>query len=448
MTGAIGVSPLPPGPRLVPPPTVEQGHAQSSSWWMATEDELVPELQFPQSITVYQRMMTDSQVKSVMRAVALPVQQTVFRLDPNDARDEVVAHCSMNLGLPIKGATDAPLPMPRERDRFSWSQHLQWALLCIRFGFMAFEQVYRYDEKTGLLWLRKLGPRWPKTIERIDITEDGGLATVWQKPPVKAPGREGDGRRYTTSIPLDVSRLVMYVHEREGGSWVGNSLLRAAYRPWIIKDRMTRVWAMRDDRNSMGIPWYTGAEDEDDLGKGEAVAKRLRAGDSSGGAGPWGSKLELLGVTGTLPDVERNVRYQDEQIARSVLANFLNLGNQTGSWALGTTFVDFFTQSLSGLAQLVADTATQHVVEDLVDLNWGTDERAPRIVFDPIAQNANAVVQAVQMLIASGAIFPDPALDAFVRNLIGLPPKAPIPNAQTATGAAEPPPGTGQGSTT
>jgi hypothetical protein len=61
------------------------------------------------------------------------------------------------------------------------------------------------------------------------------------------------------------------------------------------------------------------------------------------------------------------VRYFDEQIARAVLAHFLNLGTQTGSWALGSTFADFFVSSLQATAQQVADTATQHIVEDWVD---------------------------------------------------------------------------------
>jgi hypothetical protein len=48
----------------------------------------------------------------------------------------------------------------------------------------------------------------------------------------------------------------------------------------------------------------------------------------------------------------------------------------------------------------------------------------------------------VQTLIAAGAIFPDPALDAFVRQVVGLPPKAPLPGATTPAGAAGPPAGT------
>ena len=53
-----------------------------------------------------------------------------------------------------------------------------------------------------------------------------------------------------------------------------------------------------------------------------------------------------------------------------MLAHFLNLGTETGSWALGSTFADFFTQSLNAVAEQVCDVVQQHVIEDLVDLNW------------------------------------------------------------------------------
>ena len=75
--------------------------------------------------------------------------------------------------------------------------------------------------------------------------------------------------------------------------------------------------------------------------------------------------------------------YYDEQMANSALAHFLNLGKQTGSWALGT-FADFFALADQTTALQIADTANQHIVEDLVDLNWGEGEPARRIVFDEI----------------------------------------------------------------
>ncbi len=427
--------------RIAPPPT-EIGHGLGTAhFWTSLFEEQTPELRWPQSVGVFDQMRRqDSQVRSVLRAVTMPVQQAAWRLDPADAPDEVVAFVAQNLGLPIKGQTDAPPRATRERDRFSWKQHLRWALLCTTYGHMFFEQVYRLDEGTSRFHLRKLAPRWPKTIHKIEVADDGGLVAIYQRalPKPRAVGVN------PSEIKLPVNRLVAYVHEQEGGNWLGQSLLRAAYKHWLLKDAALRTWSQTIDRNGMGVPHYTAAEDEIDLAAGRALAQTYRAGANAGGAAPYGSTMQLLGVQGALPRIDDFVRYQDQQIASSVLAHFMNLGQAqgTGSYALGASFMDFFVMSLQGLAEFVAEIATQHIVEDLVDINFGADVLAPRITFDPIGQNAGAVVTAVQTLIAAGAIFPDPALDAFVRNLVGLPPKAPLPNPQTPAGAAPPPPGT------
>ena len=429
--------------RIAPAPgTTETGHGLGTNWWNAVADEHTPELVWPHSTAVFDRMRRqDAQVRSVLRAVTLPVAQAQWRIEPQDAPDEVTRFVAENLGLPIRGEADAAPRTPRERDRFSWRQHLRWALLCTAYGHMFFEQVYRLDDATTKYHLRKLAPRWPKTITKIETEEDGGLAAIYQRPLPLRGGRVGPVR---TEIEIPVSRLVAYVNDQEGGNWLGNSLLRPAYKHWLLKDQGLRTWAQTIDRNGMGVPHYTAGEDEESLDAGLALAQRYRSGSHAGGAGPFGSRMELLGVQGALPDIAEFVRYQDQQIATSVLAHFMNLGQAqgTGSYALGASFIDFFIMNLDGLAALIADTATQHIIEDLVDINFGTDVLAPRVVYDPIGQNAGSVVQAVQMLITSGAIFPDPALDAFVRQLVGLPPKAPLPNPQTPAGAAAPPAGT------
>jgi phage gp29-like protein len=198
---------------------------------------------------------------------------------------------------------------------------------------------------------------------------------------------------------------VAYVHDREGGSWVGRSLLRPAYKHWLLKDRLLRVQAQTIDRNGMGIPVYEGAEGEESLAKLVlAMARGYRSGESAGAAIPYGAHLRLLGVEGSVPDAKPAIRYHDEQIARAVLAHFLNLGTQTGSWALGSTFADFFTLSLQTLAQQLADVATQHIVEDLVDVNYGESEPAPRIVFEEIGSRQAATAQAIKLLVDAAAV--------------------------------------------
>lgn len=399
-------------------PTYEIGYAQSATaagsgnWWAFDDQETTPELRWPQSVQVYEQMRRqDSQVASVLRAVTLPVRRTPWRIDPAGARDEVVQVIAEDLGLPVVGQT--PRTVPRMRDRFSWSEHLREALLMLPFGHSYFEQVYRIVG--GQARLRKLAPRLPKTIEDIEVARDGGLISITQY------GAMTGGQQR----PIPVGRLVAYVHDREGGNWLGSSLLRPAYKHWLIKDRLLRVQAQTIERNGMGIPVYEGAEGEKDLSEGSRLAQALRAGEGAGAATPFGAKLRLAAPEGDLPDATPPIRYHDEQIARAVLAHFLNLGTQTGSWALGTTFADFFTLSLQTLAQQIADTVTQHVVEDLVDLNWGPDEPAPRIVFDEIGSRQAATAAALKALIEVGAITVDERLDESLRQQYGLPPADP-----------------------
>ena len=394
-------------------PVTERGYTTlgGSQWWSLLDDEPTPELLWPRSISVYERMRRqDSQVKSVLGAVTLPIRRTPWRIDPAGARDEVVQLVADDLGLPIVGVP--PTPAPRTRDRFSWLEHLRLALLMLTFGHSIFEQVYRIDGQ-GRARLRKLGYRPASSIANWNVAPDGGLVSVEQQARANA----------TAPAVIPVDRLVVYVNEREGGNWIGASLLRPGYKDWLLKDRLLRVDVGTIERNGMGIPVYEGAEGEEDLSKGLDIATSVRSGDNSGAATPAGAKLRLMGVEGTLPQALPSIRYHDEQIARGVLAHFLNLGTQTGSWALGTTFADFFVSSLNAVADDIAEVASQHVIEDLVDINFGADEPAPRVVPDEIGSKQTATAQALKLLFDAGILRPDRSLEEAVRQTYDLPSK-------------------------
>lgn len=401
-------------PDLANAPLSPLGYASSvtSAFWDA-DVEPTPELRWPLNIRVFDNMRRqDAQCASVLRAVTLPVRRTGWWIDQEGASDEVTQFVAENLGLSIRGGAELPTPK-RMRDRFSWHDHLRQALLEIVFGHMFFEQQYRVSPDGSRALLRKLEPRMPRTIEAINVARDGGLVSIKQY----AAGPADD---IPQEIPVD--RLVCYVNDQEAGDWRGTSLLRAAYKNWLLKDRALRTGSQTLDRNGMGVPVYQGADGENDLTAGLTLARDIRSGSDSGASIPFGASLRLLGVEGALPDSDPFIRYQDEQIARAVLAHFLNLGTQTGSWALGSTFADFFTLSLQTLAQQIADVATQHIVEDLVDVNFGPDEPAPCVVFDEIGSRRDATADAVKALIDAGAISTDEATESYLRNSYGLPP--------------------------
>lgn len=388
----------------------------------AQSHETNPDLQWPQSIEVFDRMRReDTQVKSVLRAVTLPIMRTEWMIDGTGCRPEVTAHVAADLGLPVKGeAFNAPT---RRRGRFSFDEFLRLALLELVYGHSFFEQVY--DQSDGATHLRKLAWRPPRTISDIEVAKDGGLETVKQ---------HGTSGRSGVRIPVD--RLVAFVNEREGANWVGESLLRSAYKMWILKDRVLRIQALTAERNGLGLPVVTSAPPPEDGSFEEitawleaqikanlALAKDARAGESAGASLAHGAKLEFVGVSGDLPDTDKPIRYYDEQIARGVLAHFLNLGTETGSWALGSTFANFFTDSLNAVARHIADVTNQHVIEDLVDLNWGEQEPAPRLVPAAIGEQQPVTAESIRALVDCGAIQIDEPLEAWLRERFGAPVK-------------------------
>jgi len=391
-----------------------------------------PALRWPESIEVYDQMRReDAQVGSVLRAVTMPIRSARWEIDPAGARDEVVRMVAEDLGLPVKGQESAPRPR-RERGKFSWDDFLRLALLELVFGHSVFEQVYRIED--GRARLGKLAWRPPRTIAKFDVAKDGGLVAV-----------EQHGAFGITTVRIPVDRLVVFVNDREGANWIGQSLLRQAYKPWALKDKLLRIETMVADRNGLGVPVYEGAPLPDAIAKDTAkaeqwladqrdeglrLAKEFRAGEASGAYIPAGAKLTLQGVQGKLPDLNTPIRRHDEQIARAVLANFLTLGgdDSTGSYALGDTFVDFFTGALNAISKHFGDITQQHVVEDLVDLNWGPDEVAPRLVPPQLGKDAPLTAEGVRALIDCGAFTADAELEKFLRARYGLPAPAEVPS--------------------
>jgi hypothetical protein len=400
------------------------------SWWGTNldEHETTPELKWPKNIRVFDAMRgQDSQVQSVLNAVTMPIMRTEWFIEPNGARPEVVEHIADDLGLPIRGQEDRTVL--RTRGRFDFSEYLQHALLKLVHGHSFFEQEYELVGRGAaqrahlkkLLWLP------PRTFSKISVARDGGLVSVTQED--STPGAD--------SPEIPVAHLVAHVNNREGGNWLGQSLLRTAYKNWMIKDRLLRVQAQTIDRNGMGVPVYTASQIPEsikeavarrnwaqaEIDSGEKLARMFRSGETAGAAIPYGATMELIGVKGELPDASIAIKYHDDAIARAVLAHFLNLGGDqsTGSYALGDTFAEFFTLSLQTIAMGIQAVTQQHVVEDIVDINWGTSEPAPRIMFEEIGSRHPITAEAIRAMIESGAIRADDPLEAALRTIYKLP---------------------------
>ncbi|MCA1570778.1 MAG: DUF935 domain-containing protein [Chloroflexi bacterium] len=381
--------------------------------------EDVPALRWPDSVAVYEKMRRDPQITAVLAALTLPVRRATWAVDPNGAADRVTMAVAEDVGLPILGAQDDP--PPTRRRGVKWPTHLRLALLKLVFGHMPFER--RYDIRDGQARLVALSERMPATIASIEVNRDGSLKQIEQYP-----------LTVEKATPIPAARLAWYANDQEGAHWQGRSLLRSAYGPWLFKHEMQRVLATSSRRFGMGIPTVTappGATPAQIM-EAQRLASAARGGEQGGAGLPSGFTYALQGMTGSTPDTLGFIKYLDGQIAKAPLAQFLELGStDTGARALGESFVDFFTLALQTLAETLADEATDYVVLDLVNLNWGEDEPAPRIVCADVGTQNQATADALAMLLNAGALSPDPELESYVRKEWSLP--------QRLTPAAPPP---------
>ncbi|HEU5046144.1 MAG TPA: hypothetical protein VFT75_18635 [Nocardioidaceae bacterium] len=370
--------------------------------------EEVADLRWPNSTRTYHRMRTDAQIDALIRSVVMPLLRLKWSINPNGARDEVVQDISTQLNLPIQGQTEPFLQ--RGRKRFNHAEHLRLALLAPTvYGHMFFELAGDIDPTTLAWRLSKLSPRMPQTIAKINVARDGGLIDITQYDSTNWRG-----------LPIPVSQLVAYPWEKEGANWFGRSMLRPLYKHWLLKDRLLRIDAMKNERFGLGIPYGTAAPGGDPAAM-QKMAAATRAVEGGGVGLPNGAQMGIAGVSGTLPDTLGSIKYQDEQMARSFLAMFMQLGQtDTGSRALGESFVDFFIDALAGFANWYAGITSQHVIEDIVDWNWGEDEQAPLLAWEESAEEPLSIADLAN-LAKSGALVLDEELQQWIRKRLNMP---------------------------
>lgn len=377
----------------------------------------IPELRFPHASRVYSEMIRDdAQVAAIYKAVTLPIRRSGWWIDDNGADEEIVNHISQDLRLPVKG--QKYVTSTSTFKSVSWDKHLEQVLTALLFGHAYFEQVYEVRDD-GKEHLRKLAIRPSVTITNINVAKDGGLDSIIQGP--YEGGKE-------VKIPVD--RLVAYVHDPKDNSWQGTSLFRAAYDHYYLKELLQRLEFTALERNSLGVPVYTGSEltkpesTADELQNGQDLVEGFRSGEYAGVSIPPGAKLELLGLSGQILSPREAIDYHNEMIAKTALAHFLNLSDGGGSYALASTQQDLFIQHLQTIAEWIADVATQHIVEDLVKIAYPEYEGAlPRIAFDSIGSKTEYTPSDLAMLLQNKVILPDETLEEYVRRRGNLPPK-------------------------
>lgn len=395
-------------PKQTPRPDYEEIGAPGTlifGGWMQTQD-YNPDLQAPACYDVYDKMrLGDGQVRAGLTVVKLPILRAHWEVVPgsDSAQDRMIAEF---------------IDRDLQSMSIAYISFLRQALLMLDYGCMLFEKCWRLGEDDGLIHLRKLAPRLPKSVIFWCTDENGGFDGVKQGA-IKASGYE------LVDIPQE--KLLLFVNEQEGANFRGISMLRAAYKHWFFKDGLYRVDAIAKEKRGVGVDVGTikpNAANRDDLKTSleralatlHAHQKQYFIEDEEN----YTYRLETgqARVTDALPSIE----HHDLRILRSILAEFLNMGsNSTGSLAMHKDKSSFFLMALEATADLIAETLSTHLLKQWVDYNWRVSDY-PRIKYSRLdSRDLASIATAVQQLVSVGALTPNPATEAELRVLADLP---------------------------
>jgi len=295
----------------------------------------------------------------------------------------------------------------------TWQETLSEVLLFLPFGRMPFELVWEI-RPDGIVGLRKMASRWPTTIVKWKL-KDGGDGIVQQ---TVTKGQ--------VEIPME--KLAIFVNEKEGDNWEGISLLRSAYKHWLMKHKMYLIDAMAMERQGLGVPYAKktgngGPKDDDD--EMDTMLENIRANEK--GFMRFGSNWEV-GFMDMKASTTRNpiqmVQHHDRQILVNVLGQFLSLGGggSSGSWALSTDQSKLFLLAIESVAQYICGVFNKYVIPKMVDYNFDNVVKYPTLTYDKIGQVDFAkLMVAVMQGIQSGVLTKDGNLEQYMRDVMDLP---------------------------
>lgn len=384
-----------------------------------TEEYLTEWASLDSKCTVINRMMkSDATIRAVLNSMILPLLSASWSVGPPEPKEK-------DKGKPENTKLKS-IAEEVENQLFhmtiTWADFLRQCTSFLSYGFSVFEEVWGIDQKTKMIKLRKLAPRKQNTIKKWLTDEKGGLAGVEQRTYIN----KNDETEYVTrNIPID--KLVVFTWDQDGNDFEGTSILRAPYKHWNFKDKLYLIQAIGLERNAFGVPSITlpKGTDSDTKEYAKKVVKSARVHEEAGYLFPEGTTIEFLLGQIQSGALEAAINHHDNEITKSILAQFLQLGSgQTGSWALSKDQSDFFLMSLNAVANFIRDRINEYVIKRMVKLNWGEQEVYPELkCSDIVKYSRSETATLLGQLISSQIITVDNNLSEWTRKEMDLPPK-------------------------
>ena len=222
-----------------------------------------------------------------------------------------------------------------------------------------------------------------------------------------------------TKLPRD--RFVLWSWLTQFGNPYGISLLRPAYRWYMIKDLIVRAWAQHTERYGLPlmdleVPDTTSNSEMDAL---EAKLRNFRTGGVL--VRRSNHKLSITDVgSQSAPTFQPLLAECNRAMARAILTPATLFDQpETGAYSLGESQKSVWHAILENLGESLADRVmTEQIIRPLVEHNYGTGVSLPKFAFKPISpRDMAALVAAATQLADRG--YPVP--HAWVEKEAGIP---------------------------
>lgn len=431
-----------------PPPT--PGDEQGASGVVNLSGFLQPleykrDLAGRHGLEVFEQMRSsDGAVQEALAHFTSPIRNATWDVEPASDQEE---------DLIVAEAT--------RRAFFEWpeqpfSEYIDQALDYLVFGHMPFELVWHVvdDDLEVPIKVTKPGPAGQAPVEETRTIPTRQWLTFQrfaQRLPFTIWRWNVDGSQLVSitqqvwknegfeQVDIPEDQLVVYVNQKRGDDWSGRSLLRSAYKHFVMKEIVEKIEIVALERLGVGIlVGYPSADRHSDsatMAKLEAILKDIRAGTHTyivapgpkmmGAAqGTDGFLFEILTPSGTPPDFKGAKEYHRGEIKGSMLVRFSELGHgQTGARAVGDVQSEVWKDGLHAIARHVAE-VNDDPIRRFVQANFPGVQRFPKLVAHDIeSRSLTEFADAHSKLVSSGAVEPDRAYRAFVREGSGAPPE-------------------------
>jgi len=178
-------------------------------------------------------MRTDPIICGLLNAYMIPILRAEARIEP-----------ASDANIDLKIAEEVKSNLFRNQ-HFTYQQWLRDRLLYLTYGF---EVASKQFEIVNSRWRWK---RWthlkPSTITKWLLDDNADLSHVEQF------AFNAVSNKFETA-KIKVQKVFHIANEMEGHNFQGRSVIRSAYRSWLLKDTKMRLMGIQAERGGVGIP--------------------------------------------------------------------------------------------------------------------------------------------------------------------------------------------------